>query len=81
MARDTPPAVEAYVVIDNSYMLPFDDGIELLRLLAKAQKVSYNYGSGSSTTAPYKLQKDNNDVSLKIVTLAQYAIMCMDVTE
>ena len=75
MAAKPPVEVVRYAVIDNVYMLPIEDAAEVMKLLAKATKVSYQYSSDT----PYKMAAGRDcSIDLKMITTAQHAAIYLE---
>ena len=69
------PEPTVYAVVDQEYMLPFEDAIALLRILAKSTPVSSNYNE----TVPFRLsQYKKGDHSLRVLSVAQHAAVHLE---
>lgn len=62
-----------YAVVDKTYLLPFDDAVELMRLLSRAQKVTTSWGTDKEP--PYKYVMSGGELNLTLLTTAQHAQM------
>lgn len=77
MATKQQPVYEPVAVVEGRYLLPVNDAIQLLTLLAKAQILSRDYVSGRGYV--YKLQRDQNtDFTFTTLTLAQAAAIHLE---
>lgn len=62
-------ATEDLAIVNGEWMLPFDEATQLLRLLAKAQRLERTWNS----TAPYKRTDNAREVTLSMVTMEMLA--------
>ena len=68
---DTTPVI--YAVVNGEHLLPLDDAVVLLRMLAKATAVSNTWKSDT----PYKLSV-NKTTRLEALTIAQHAAIYLE---
>lgn len=71
------PAQEPMAVVEGRWLLPTDQAMALLSLIAKAQPVTRDYVSGRGYV--YKLSKDTStDLAISPLTLAQVAALHLE---
>jgi hypothetical protein len=69
------PTPALYAVVDQEYMLPLDDAIDLLRMLARATPVQSLY----TQDTPYKVSEyKKGDHTLRLLTTAQHAAIFLE---
>jgi hypothetical protein len=66
----------ALVLVDGQWMLPLEDGIQLVRLLAMAVPIQRDYVSGVGYQP--KFSKQTKDYTITPVTVAQLAAMSLE---
>lgn len=73
MSKPDPSADAHYVMIDfhSSLVVPVEAGLELFRLLCKAEAVSYDW-----QTKTHK--RTDTTPTLRVFTLAEYAKMALE---
>ena len=69
---NTPPVI--YAVVNGAYLLPLDDAVILLHVLAKATLVNQTWKSDT----PYKLAAGNKSTRLEALTIAQHAAIFLE---
>jgi hypothetical protein len=65
---------EEYAVVDDQYLLPLEDAVALIRILAKSKAVSRTY----KDDVPYKPSEYGKMRTLTTITLAQYAAIHLE---